>query len=169
MKLKMKLGKYQHSKTGKLYKVIAIAKHSETLEDFFVYEALYKNPRSKYWIRPKKMFLEKVEIDGKKVPRFVPYKKSKKEINGKFYVYILRTSANTLYTGQTNNLEKRMKEHKSKSSRSAKYIRNFESFELVYSEKHQTRGEAMRREAYLKTWPKAKKEQLIISSLSPQR
>jgi putative endonuclease len=87
----------------------------------------------------------------------------------KFYVYILRTSANTLYIGQTNNLEKRIKEHQSKSSRSAKYIRNFLSFELVYSEEYKTRGEAMTREAYLKTWTKARKEKLVISSLSPRQ
>ena len=66
----MKLGKYQHSKTGNYYKVIAIAKHSETLEDLVVYEALYDNPESKVWVRPLKMFTEKVEINGKKVPRF---------------------------------------------------------------------------------------------------
>lgn len=66
----MKLGKYQHSKTGNYYRVIALAKHSETLEDLVVYECLYKNPRSKIWVRPMKMFLEEVEIDGKKVPRF---------------------------------------------------------------------------------------------------
>jgi hypothetical protein len=66
----MKLGRYQHSKTGNLYRVIAIAKHSETLEKLVVYEALYDNPTSKVWVRPTKMFLEKVEINGKKVPRF---------------------------------------------------------------------------------------------------
>ena len=66
----MKLGKYQHSKTGKFYKVIGVAKHSETLEDLVVYEALYDNPTSKLWVRPMKTFLEKVVIDGKKVPRF---------------------------------------------------------------------------------------------------
>ncbi len=66
----MKLGKYQHSKTGNYYRVIAVAKHSETLEEFVVYEALYENPTSKFWIRPIKMFLEKVEINGKKIPRF---------------------------------------------------------------------------------------------------
>lgn len=66
----MKLGKYIHSKTGRLYHVIGIAKHSETLEDLVVYEALYDNPKSKLWVRPLKMFLEKVEIDGKKVSRF---------------------------------------------------------------------------------------------------
>lgn len=66
----MKLGKYQHSKSGNYYKVLGIAKHSETLEEFVVYECLYENPRSKIWVRPKSMFLEKVEIEGKLVPRF---------------------------------------------------------------------------------------------------
>lgn len=66
----MKLGKYQHSKSGNYYKVIGLAKHSETLEDLVVYECLYDNPRSKIWVRPLKMFLEEVEIDGKRVPRF---------------------------------------------------------------------------------------------------
>ena len=66
----MKLGKYQHSKTGNYYRVIGIAKHSETLEELVLYETLYENPTSKLWVRPVKMFLEKVEINGKKVPRF---------------------------------------------------------------------------------------------------
>ena len=67
--MKLKPGKYQHSK-GNHYKVIGIAKHSETLEEFVVYAALYDNPRSKLWVRPAKMFTEMVEIEGKKVPRF---------------------------------------------------------------------------------------------------
>lgn len=66
----MKLGKYQHSKTGNFYRVIAIAKYSETLEEFVVYEALYENPTSKFWIRPLKAFLQEIEINGKKIPRF---------------------------------------------------------------------------------------------------
>ena len=66
----MKLGIYQHSKTGKLYKVLGLAKHSETLEDLVVYETQYDNPTSKLWVRPKSMFIEKVVINGKKVPRF---------------------------------------------------------------------------------------------------
>jgi putative endonuclease len=78
-----------------------------------------------------------------------------------FYVYILRTSSNTLYIGQTNNLENRIKEHKNKSSKSAKYVRYFTSVELVYSEKHSTRSKAMLMEAELKRWPKRKKEALI--------
>ena len=65
----MKLGKYRHFK-GKEYMVLAVAKHSETLEDFVVYEALYENKVSKIWVRPLKMFVEKVEKDGKMVDRF---------------------------------------------------------------------------------------------------
>jgi len=78
-----------------------------------------------------------------------------------YFVYVLRTSSNTLYVGQTNNLEKRIKEHKAKSSKSAKYIRYFSSFELVYHEKYPTRSEAMQRENQLKKWPKIKKEAII--------
>jgi len=78
-----------------------------------------------------------------------------------YFVYILRTSSNTLYIGQTSNLEKRLIEHKSKSSKSAKYIRYFESFDLVYSEKYPTRKEAMQREAQLKRWSRKKKDALI--------
>lgn len=66
----MKLGKYQHSKNQKFYNVIGVATHSETLEELVIYVALYDNPVSKLWVRPKKMFLEKVELNGKKVPRF---------------------------------------------------------------------------------------------------
>lgn len=65
----MKLGKYQHYK-GNYYQVIGVAKHSESLEEMVVYVALYDNPESQIWVRPKKMFLETIEVDGKKVPRF---------------------------------------------------------------------------------------------------
>lgn len=78
-----------------------------------------------------------------------------------YVVYILRTSANTLYIGQTNNLDKRIKEHKDKTTRSARYIKYFDSCELVYAETYQTRIEAMKREYQLKKWTKAKKEALI--------
>lgn len=65
----MKLGKYQHYKGG-LYRVLGIVKHSETLEDLVLYEALYKNSISTQWVRPLSMFEELIEIDGKKVKRF---------------------------------------------------------------------------------------------------
>jgi len=67
----MNPGIYTHSKTGNLYKVHFVAKHSETLEELVVYEALYDNKESKYWVRPLLDFQKEVEINGKKVPRFV--------------------------------------------------------------------------------------------------
>lgn len=67
----IKPGIYKHSKSGKEYKLLFTAKHSETLEDMVVYEALYDNDLSKIWVRPASMWGEEVEIDGNKVPRFV--------------------------------------------------------------------------------------------------
>ena len=63
----MKTGTYRHFK-GKDYKVVAIAKHSETLEEFVVYQALYGEMGM--WVRPLAMFEESVEVDGKTVNRF---------------------------------------------------------------------------------------------------
>ena len=62
----VKLGKYKHFK-GEVMEVLCIGKHSETLEEYVVYKELDDNS---VWVRPKKMFLEEVEVQGKKVPRF---------------------------------------------------------------------------------------------------
>ncbi len=65
----IKLGKYKHYK-GKQYEVIGVARHSETLENMVVYKALYLPEGENLWVRPLNMFMEEVEVDGKKVPRF---------------------------------------------------------------------------------------------------
>jgi predicted GIY-YIG superfamily endonuclease len=80
-----------------------------------------------------------------------------------YHTYILRTSSNTLYIGQTNNLVKRLNEHQNKTSKSAKYTRYFKSVKLVYSEIYKTRSDAMKREIQLKRWSRIKKEALIKS------
>jgi len=70
----MRLGKYKHYK-GNFYEVIGVAHHSETLEELVVYRALYMHEKygdNSLWVRPKKMFLENVTIDGKEIPRFAP-------------------------------------------------------------------------------------------------
>lgn len=60
---------YEHYK-GKKYRIIALAHHSETLEEMVVYECLYNNPLGKIWVRPRKMFEEKVSVEGKVKDRF---------------------------------------------------------------------------------------------------
>lgn len=58
---------YRHFK-GNIYKVLHIAKHSETLEDIVVYQAMYGERG--IWVRPKSMFEEVIERDGKLIRRF---------------------------------------------------------------------------------------------------
>ena len=65
----VKPGRYRHYK-GNFYEVLGTARHSETLEELVVYRALYGE--FGLWVRPKAMFLEKVVVDGKPVPRFAP-------------------------------------------------------------------------------------------------
>jgi len=60
-------GLYEHYK-GLSYKVLEIARHSETLEEMVVYQALYGERG--VWVRPLKMFLEYVMVNGKSLPRF---------------------------------------------------------------------------------------------------
>ena len=67
--MKIKTGVYEHFK-GKRYRVLGVAKHSETLEDFVVYRALYDNEVSKLWVRPVEIFKDTVELNGKKVLRY---------------------------------------------------------------------------------------------------
>lgn len=61
-------GTYRHYKNKKLYKVLCVAQHTETREYLVVYQALYGD--GDIWARPATMFTEKVNVDGKEVPRF---------------------------------------------------------------------------------------------------
>lgn len=79
-----------------------------------------------------------------------------------YYVYFLKNSRGNLYIGQTNNLSVRENQQTSKSTKSAKFIKdNTEEFDLVYYEEYPSRIEAMRREKQLKGWTRAKKEALL--------
>lgn len=78
-----------------------------------------------------------------------------------FTLYILKTSSDTLYVGQTNNLERRIEEHKSHTRKSSKYMRAFKTFEVVYTEEYETRREAMQREYEIKKMTRKDKDALI--------
>lgn len=60
-------GRYRHYK-GNDYTVLGVARHSETEEELVVYRKEYGD-RS-LWVRPQAMFLETVECEGRRVPRF---------------------------------------------------------------------------------------------------
>lgn len=60
-------GRYRHYK-GRFYQVIGTARHSETDELMVVYRPLYGE--GGLWVRPEPMFLELVEVNGARVPRF---------------------------------------------------------------------------------------------------
>lgn len=63
------VGYYKHFK-GNVYRVLHIAKPSETLEEMVVYQAMYGERG--IWVRPKTMFAEVIERDGKTFKRFSP-------------------------------------------------------------------------------------------------
>lgn len=63
----MKLGIYKHYK-GNLYRVIGVAGHTETKDELVIYQSLYGD--FGLWARPRTMFEETIEIDGKVTPRF---------------------------------------------------------------------------------------------------
>lgn len=65
----IQIGIYQHYK-GNTYKILYVAKHSETLEDMVIYQDV--NAPDKIWARPATMWNDDVEIDGKTVKRFEP-------------------------------------------------------------------------------------------------
>ncbi len=75
------------------------------------------------------------------------------------YVYIVECADGSLYTGWAVDVEKRVKAHN--AGRGARYTRMHRPVKLVYAEPQPTRAAAMKREASIKTWPRARKLKLI--------
>lgn len=75
------------------------------------------------------------------------------------YAYILECSDGTLYTGYTNNIEKRLSVHN--SGKGAKYTRSRLPVRVVYFEEYETKQEAQRREYEIKQMTRAQKLLLI--------
>lgn len=77
---------------------------------------------------------------------------------------MLKTSSNTFYIGQTNNLARRMAQHASGGGKAAKYMRYHSGFQLVFTKQCSTRSEAMKLEARLKKLKRPQKEKLCQDS-----
>lgn len=80
-----------------------------------------------------------------------------------FYFYILLCRDGTFYCGSTRNLDRRAILHN--SGKGSAYVRSRGGGEIVYSEKFNAQGDAMRREIEVKKWPRLKKSALVKSAL----
>ncbi len=78
------------------------------------------------------------------------------------FVYLLRCSDGTIYTGWTFDVAARVAMHQ--SGRGARYTRSRRPLTLLYTERLKSRAEAMRREAEIKRMPRARKLQLAIGN-----
>jgi putative endonuclease len=76
-----------------------------------------------------------------------------------YFVYILLCQDDSYYTGSTNDVEKRFKDHL--TGKGARYTKSHKPVKIVYREKFATKSEALKREAEIKSWPRKKKENLI--------
>ena len=79
-------------------------------------------------------------------------------------IYILKCKDDSLYCGITNNLEKRLKQHKGEVKGGAKYTRSHWPCKLVYKEKSESRSKALQRESIIKKMSKDEKDSLINSA-----
>ena len=83
-------------------------------------------------------------------------------MGSKWYLYILRCADNTLYTGITTDVAKRVEAHR--SGKGAKYTRGRAPLELVYQEVCENHSQALKRELEIKALTRTQKEKIIESS-----
>jgi len=76
-----------------------------------------------------------------------------------WFTYILLCSDGSYYTGSTNDVEARFKEHL--AGKGARYTKSHKPVKIIYKEKFVTKSEALKREAEIKKWPKKRKERLV--------
>ena len=79
--------------------------------------------------------------------------------SNQWYVYLVKCSDKSLYTGITNNIERRIKEHN--FHRGGRYTRSFGPVKLFWREEHPDKSSALKREMQIKRWTRSKKEALI--------
>lgn len=72
-----------------------------------------------------------------------------------WFVYILKCEDGSFYTGATNNLEKRLSEHK--NGKGGRYTRSHKIVKIIYSEQFSSQSEALKKEFEIKSWSKEKK------------
>jgi len=80
-----------------------------------------------------------------------------------YFVYLLECTDGSIYTGITTDIQRRLKEHKAGTA--SRYTRSRGASKMLYTEKKKSRSAALKREAEIKRWPRAKKRELIQSRI----
>jgi putative endonuclease len=76
-----------------------------------------------------------------------------------WFTYILLCSDGSYYTGSTNDIKKRFKDHL--EGKGARYTKSHKPIKIVYEEKFATKSEALKREAEIKGWSRKRKQNLL--------
>ena len=82
-------------------------------------------------------------------------------MNDHWFVYIVKCADNSLYTGITTNIERRLSEHNHHNTLGARYTRHRRPVQLVYQEQQPSHSQALSREHAIKKLKRKQKEQLI--------
>lgn len=80
-----------------------------------------------------------------------------------WFIYILLCFDNSFYTGSTNDVEKRLRDHL--AGKGAKYTKSHKPVKILYQEEFDTKSEALKREAEIKKLSKEQKKKLVNHSL----
>lgn len=80
----------------------------------------------------------------------------------KYYIYMIRCSDNSLYTGITTDIDRRMLEHKNKTFKGAKYTKTHDFLKLEIYFETSSRSLASKAEYYIKKLSKVEKESIIL-------
>lgn len=84
-----------------------------------------------------------------------------------YFVYILKCADGSLYTGISDDVQRRFALHRSGGG--AKYTRSHKPVKVLYTERFASKGSALRREAQIKSWTRAKKLELIRQAAPQSR
>ncbi len=94
-----------------------------------------------------------------------PKPTSKYRQNLMWFTYILECEDKSLYTGCTNDLIRRFKQHS--TGVGGKYTASHKPVKILFFEEHSTRSDALKRESQIKGWPHVKKLDFILSQNKP--
>ena len=146
---------------NKIQKIFFTSRHVETLFRKQFKEVVEKYPEIKLITLPSPSPRYALITKAEKIKRF---RKLLPKLNESWFVYILQCSDGSYYTGSTNDVAKRFKDHL--AGKGARYTKSHKPVKVIYKEKFATKSAALKREAELKRLSKGQKEALVSVSMN---